>query len=37
MTYAIADQYGEHPITDAVNNFTTFFPTAHSLAVEAAD
>ena len=35
MNYAIADQYGDHPITDAVNNYTTFFPTAHSLAVEA--
>ena len=35
MNYAVADQYGIHPITDAVNNYTTFFPTAHSLAVEA--
>jgi ABC-type uncharacterized transport system involved in gliding motility auxiliary subunit len=35
MNYAVADQYGVHPITDAVNNYTTFFPTAHSLAVEA--
>ena len=35
MNYAIAGQYGDHPITDAVNNYTTFFPTAHSLAMEA--
>ena len=34
MNYAISDQYGSHPITDAVNNFTTVFPTAHSLTTE---
>lgn len=35
MNYAIADQYGDHPITAAVENFTTFYPTAHSLTTEA--
>ena len=34
MNYAIADQYADHPITEAVDNYTTLFPTAHSLAVE---
>ncbi len=35
MNYAIAGEYGDHPITDAVNNYTTFFPTAHTLSIEA--
>lgn len=28
---AIADQYGNHPITDAVQGYITFYPTAHSV------
>ena len=35
MTYAVADQYGDHPITNAVINYTTYFPTTHSLSLEA--
>ncbi len=28
---AIADQYGDHPITAAVQGYITFYPTAHSI------
>ncbi len=28
---AIADQYGDHPITDVVKGYITFYPTAHSV------
>ena len=34
---AVADQYAEHPITDEVQGFITFYPTAHSVDFEALD
>lgn len=34
VNYAIADQYADHPITEAVQSYTTFFPTAHSIHTE---
>jgi len=29
---AIADQYGQHPITEVVQGYVTFFPTSHSIS-----
>lgn len=34
---AIADKYGQHPITEKLMNMATLFPTAHSIAVDQND
>lgn len=34
---AVADQYAEHPITDEIQGYITFYPTSHSVDFEPVD